>query len=182
MIPTAVVAGIIILIYSNHKSDYSQLYQTFWPRFWSPTIDLIILLPFDFLLYSLCPYDAENLSPYPIAELASNFIYLVYIIFMNVNYGGSVGKLLCKIKIVDHQTNRRITYSQAFLRDSIPFFFVFAILFLVPTNEASLAITVSLVFLVWFLAEIITMLSNQKRRALHDFIAGTVVVRSDLNI
>jgi uncharacterized RDD family membrane protein YckC len=29
-----------------------------------------------------------------------------------------------------------------------------------------------------FLLEIISMLTNEKRRALHDFIAGTVVVRS----
>jgi uncharacterized RDD family membrane protein YckC len=29
----------------------------------------------------------------------------------------------------------------------------------------------------WFVAEILTMLSNEKRRAIHDFIAGTVVVR-----
>ena len=31
----------------------------------------------------------------------------------------------------------------------------------------------------WFLAEVLTMLTNEKRRALHDFIAGTVVVRTN---
>jgi uncharacterized RDD family membrane protein YckC len=31
--------------------------------------------------------------------------------------------------------------------------------------------------LLWFMAEILTMLSNRKRRAIHDFLAGTVVVR-----
>lgn len=31
----------------------------------------------------------------------------------------------------------------------------------------------------WFLIEIVTMLTNPKRRALHDLIAGTVVVRID---
>ena len=29
----------------------------------------------------------------------------------------------------------------------------------------------------WFVLEITTMLANQKRRALHDLIAGTVVIR-----
>jgi uncharacterized RDD family membrane protein YckC len=29
----------------------------------------------------------------------------------------------------------------------------------------------------WFLAEVVTMLTNEKRRALHDWIAGSVVVR-----
>jgi uncharacterized RDD family membrane protein YckC len=29
----------------------------------------------------------------------------------------------------------------------------------------------------WFVLELLTMLTNNKRRALHDFIAGSVVVR-----
>jgi len=31
----------------------------------------------------------------------------------------------------------------------------------------------------WFILEVITMLTNSKRRALHDWIAGTVVVFGD---
>jgi uncharacterized RDD family membrane protein YckC len=33
--------------------------------------------------------------------------------------------------------------------------------------------------LVWFVAEILTCLTNPKRRAVHDFIAGTVVVKTE---
>jgi len=33
--------------------------------------------------------------------------------------------------------------------------------------------------MLWFLAEVLTMLTNKKRRALHDFIAGTVVARTN---
>jgi len=33
----------------------------------------------------------------------------------------------------------------------------------------------------WFLAEVLTMLTNEKRRALHDFIAGTVVIRTNID-
>ncbi len=32
----------------------------------------------------------------------------------------------------------------------------------------------------WWIAEIITMLTNEKRRAIHDYIAGTVVVRTNI--
>jgi hypothetical protein len=35
--------------------------------------------------------------------------------------------------------------------------------------------------LLWFIAEAITMLTNEKSRALHDYIAGTVVVRTNAN-
>jgi uncharacterized RDD family membrane protein YckC len=31
--------------------------------------------------------------------------------------------------------------------------------------------------MLWFWAEIITMLTNRKRRSVHDFIAGSVVIR-----
>ena len=34
---------------------------------------------------------------------------------------------------------------------------------------------------IWFMLEIITMLLNEKRRALHDLIAGTVVVRTQID-
>lgn len=32
----------------------------------------------------------------------------------------------------------------------------------------------------WFIAEVLTMLTNDKRRALHDVIAGTVVIRTNV--
>ena len=41
--------------------------------------------------------------------------------------------------------------------------------------------TVALVAGIWFMLEIITMLLNEKRRALHDLIAGTVVVRTQID-
>jgi uncharacterized RDD family membrane protein YckC len=41
---------------------------------------------------------------------------------------------------------------------------------------------VPLIILCWFLAEVITMLTNEKRRALHDFLAGTVVIRTNLKV
>lgn len=33
--------------------------------------------------------------------------------------------------------------------------------------------------LLWYAVEVLTMLTNKKRRALHDFIGGTVVVRTN---
>jgi hypothetical protein len=33
---------------------------------------------------------------------------------------------------------------------------------------------------IWIWGEFITMLTNKKRRAVHDFMAGTVVIRSEM--
>ena len=35
--------------------------------------------------------------------------------------------------------------------------------------------------LLWFLLELITMLTNKKRRAIHDYIAGSVVIRYEVD-
>ena len=49
-------------------------------------------------------------------------------------------------------------------------------------NPGSMPDTASMVlgfvFIGWFLLEVITIMLNSKRRALHDFIAGSVVVRT----
>ena len=44
-------------------------------------------------------------------------------------------------------------------------------------NLNTLQMVIAFAEFAWFVAEILTMLTNKKRRALHDFIAGTVVVR-----
>jgi hypothetical protein len=48
-------------------------------------------------------------------------------------------------------------------------------------NENGPALWLTLVPGFWFFAEVLTMLTNRKRRALHDFIAGTVVVRTNID-
>ena len=47
-------------------------------------------------------------------------------------------------------------------------------------DELTLTGAASMVAGTWFVLEIITMLLNKKRRALHDLIAGTVVVRTSI--
>ena len=127
--------------------------------------------------------------------LIYNAILCVYTIFLHGKYGQTVGKMVTRVLIVDARTCGNISFRHAFLRDGI------AILFMVPliaidAHELALskmknepwpsgeASTVSswalLVVVVWLLAEVITMLTNTRRRAIHDFVAGTVVVRTNL--
>jgi uncharacterized RDD family membrane protein YckC len=49
--------------------------------------------------------------------------------------------------------------------------------------DLSTLATVDLILqLGWLFVELATMLTNSKRRALHDFIGGTVVVRTNLDV
>jgi uncharacterized RDD family membrane protein YckC len=120
--------------------------------------------------------------------------WLVYTVLMHAKYGQTIGKMVCKVRVVDYHTEGKISVRQAWLREGIPalvsFFMlgwqVFAIMNgrlsseAVVTGEFDLdkaSWLVATLPSLWFLAEVLTMLTNQKRRALHDFIAGTVVVR-----
>jgi len=93
------------------------------------------------------------------------------------------------VKVLD-KSEARLSMGQAVLRDSVLLAFVAWGLFLdLPTVIAGnspyaegapigIARLIALyAMFAWFVLELLTMLTNNKRRALHDFIAGSVVVR-----
>ncbi len=95
-----------------------------------------------------------------------------------------------KIKVFDLDEKNLIGYKRAFLRESVWFFVSIAgIIWLIiktpDINPASGEFDVEyndigmIVSSAWLLTELITMLSNSKRRAVHDYLAGSVVI--DLN-
>ena len=83
-----------------------------------------------------------------------------------------------------------LTFRQATLRDSVPIFLNSIGVAIgsrtvlaggVPFAQEVLTLPFLLIVLAssaWGIAEIVTMLGNTKRRAIHDFIAGSIVVRT----
>ncbi len=109
--------------------------------------------------------------------------YFYSIIFHGYN-GQTIGKMLMGIRIYDKNEKDIISFKQALLRDIIPLggiLVLYIILTFDPNQNLGFLILISLFFsyllLIWSGLEIITMLFNNKRRALHDFVAGTVVLR-----
>lgn len=176
------VAGLVYNHYRGREIHSHERYSTFWPRFWAPSIDSIILWPITSLLPLVIFYALP--SALNVLSIFTTLTYYAYSIYFHGTRGGTIGKLKCKIKVVNAKSEKRIGIKQALLRDSIPLilsvFLYGYILVLEPSNlgESRYLQVVPAIFGLWFLAEIITMLTNEKRRALHDFIAGTVVVRS----
>jgi uncharacterized RDD family membrane protein YckC len=130
--------------------------------------------------------------------IVQNLAWLAYTVNMHARYGQTYGKMVCKVMVVDHLTEGAISFRQAWLREGIPLAVSLGIIcfeiYLVITGGISqgqiargVAVTMPGFWLLgalpglWFLAEVITMLTNDKRRALHDYIAGTVVVRTNAN-
>ena len=171
-------------------------YAGFTPRFKAAILDLVILLPF----FAVSLWGAGNFRLFSLYSVApSTMLMLFYYVYLVRRYGGTPGKLLAGIRIrrVD---GAPIGYREAVLRylpefvlglltslayilaaDGIPEAEFAARAFMqrvqsVVDGVPSWFLSVDLVQNVWVWGELAVLLTNHKRRALHDFVAGTVVV------
>lgn len=113
----------------------------------------------------------------------------LYSILLHARYGQTLGKMAVGVKVLDLGEQRTPTLRQAFLRDigsiilstvALGYMIYLAITGQDLTEAARSTPILRILggaILGWSLLELITMLTNSKRRALHDWIAGTVVVR-----
>ena len=116
--------------------------------------------------------------------------FAVYAIFMHGFFGQTLGKMVMGVKVLNHDTETQINVLQALRRESVNLalniVWVLLILTVAVSLESHGAISENLAFavigfgllaLVWTVSEFVTMLFNDKRRAIHDCIGKTVVVR-----
>lgn len=197
------VAPAAWLYYRRHPFPTGSRYQTFWPRFWASWIDGLILMPV-YLLFAVI-LDPRISSLWNLALWLLALVLVVdrtgpwiYSILMHGRWGQTVGKMTTRVKVVDAVSEEPISYKKALLRDSIPILVLFPLLvyslyqliigseYHIPQPSPDLSITANIadwtefIMGIWWFAEIVTMLTNEKRRAVHDFIAGTVVVRTNV--
>ena len=118
-----------------------------------------------------------------ISLISSAFPYL-YNILLHTFGGQTVGKMFMGIKVFDKSERRLISFKQALIRDSVPLGGVIVLKLIVLifdlNNQNTLSSITSIIVIIlvlWSILEVITLLFNTKRRALHDFIAGTVVLK-----
>ncbi|MCG8579138.1 MAG: RDD family protein [Bacteroidales bacterium] len=164
-------------------------YNTFSGRFWAGFFDGIILLPFVLFDFIFLKPDKSLFIVIPWL-LISYTMYFAYSILLHWKYGQTVGKRIMKVSVVDVSEEKGLSLLQALLRDSIPLFIQILVLIklVIVTikighySEIDIAhesVMLSYVSLAWFIIEVVTMLTNKKRRALHDFIAKTVVINNN---
>lgn len=166
-----------------------EKYQTFWPRFFAGFIDALVFLPLSFADAFLSAPE----RPPVVITIWSGIVYSsywLYSVLLHSRYGQTLGKMAMKIKVLDLSKERIPTFRQAFLRDIgyivLNTLSLVYLVYLVLAGEYVAGAEISSLpgrilmwaSLGWFLLEIITMATNEKRRALHDYIAGTVVIRN----
>jgi len=193
---TLLIALLVWRYYRRRSFARSARYSTFGPRFWTGSVDCCVLWPVSFITTALLSLNIPRVLA-ALLVVVESLAWLVYTVVMHARYGQTVGKMVTKVRVVDFRTEGSISWQQAWLREGIPavlsFGFVGWQVFLILTGSLSPGAVVSGEALtnskgfwlltalpgLWFVAEVLTMLTNDKRRALHDFIAGTVVVRTN---
>ncbi|MEY4561949.1 MAG: hypothetical protein RLZZ618_1226 [Pseudomonadota bacterium] len=173
------------------------VYAGFWRRFGAFWIDALIFLPVMAIAYILSEKTRFFYAYWFIPSLALGLFFHVYLV---TRFGGTPGKLALntRIALVDGSA---VTAKAAFIRHAVQF--VLSTLTSVALVLGSMAMTddryfslgyvarvqeitanapfwyatVTLLTQLWIWSEFVSMLFNKKRRAIHDFMAGTVVVR-----
>ena len=179
------------------ESKLAELeYAGFWPRAGAMVLDLVIVAPIALVVHWLLPPG----SAHPVLVIAPHVVFsCLYSVYVVYRFGGTPGKLIMRLRITSLD-GMPVTFPQALLREA-PGLLLGAMVsagFAIAAWRIGLTVpmladreTVRQVeaaapawsrFLVvveqiWIWSELIVMLTNRRRRALHDFIAGTVVIR-----
>ena len=165
-----------------------EKYKTASPRFFALLIDGIIICSFVYLE----SFFITSEIPVSITIVGIIIYYICvhfYSIYLHGVYGQTLGKMAMKIKVLDIE-GTPINLPQAIFRESP--FITFNLLFLISEIYQILSSGINetfrdtyfdwiiiFVLFLWILAEIVVVFSNKKRRSIHDFIAKTVVIRTN---
>ncbi len=173
-----------------------MIYAGFWRRVAAHLIDFVVFVPLYVVFFVAYSHSKEaTISALIVFEVAA----LAYPIYFVGRWGKTIGKSVAGIKVLALD-GTRATWTQAsirlcvdvfpsiasFLRSLVAYSRMPAVTFAALSwRERSKQFRQlephSLYFFrwsifAWVLAEAIVLVSNRKKRALHDFIAGTVVV------
>jgi len=159
-----------------------QRYSTFWPRFFASFIDGICLAIIAYSLSMVIGF--LPMWPIPAFEFLSFFDLYIYSVALHTLSGQTFGKVFMSVKVVNYLNEDDISFKQAFMRDAVPISIALLSVVMLPVDSVGnwpgqydeLLIWVLTISFAWFIIDIITMLSNEKRRTMHDYIAGTVVI------
>jgi uncharacterized RDD family membrane protein YckC len=156
----------------------------FWPRFGACVIDGLVLG---------CAFWALVLSARALGEPMLGFIIFMlfshavwaYNTFQHGRWGQTIGKRATGIRVVEAITGAPISYARATARDCVIIadanvrlmlgtasILSHEYLFGTPQGRA-----VDVIFIAWWVVSSLVLVSHRRNRTLHDFIAGTLVIK-----
>jgi uncharacterized RDD family membrane protein YckC len=173
-----------------------SIYAGFVPRFLASVVDGLIVWPFAYLFLFL---RNQSLDVYEFVTILGFCFYRFYHIFFVARWGQTPGKMIARIKVV-RLDGSPVGWREAFLRNSVETFLAAIVYFLelkaathvsavdyaaaaVSTRAAlvqafvpSYTVIISWLSKGYVMSEFVVLWLNRKKRAIHDFIAGTVII------
>jgi uncharacterized RDD family membrane protein YckC len=184
----------------KNGADYESPYAGFWLRAAAHFLDILIWLLYIFAEFYLERIDYFYVKFFLFFGIAFRFFWFVYLL---KRFGGTPGKLICGIKVI-RKDGTPVGWREAFLRSIVDFpYAIYAVLVeiwlihqmgygvfqnlppleygkFVHENKSSFDRIASFSYEIWFWGELVVLLFNERKRAIHDFIAGTVVVKKKM--
>jgi uncharacterized RDD family membrane protein YckC len=172
-------------------------YGGFWRRFAALWVDVLCLLPVTLLVLWGDQHYRLFIAYYFIPGQLFGLFYSVYLVH---RFGGTPGKLALGLRIRRNADLSPVGYREAFLRylpdltmgilTSVGMIFAHSAIadsdyLALGFSDRTRRLTelapswynpLQVLLQIWMWSEFFVLLTNRKRRAIHDFIAGTVVV------
>ena len=179
--------------------DGGRVHAGFWKRFCAGWVDAFVILPLAFSFIWLEGFDRTLAI---VITIPSTVLFGMYNVYFNARFGGTLGKLALGIRVA-RPNGESIGWIEAWKRSAVDLGFAVVMLIievwaLSQINAAEYAAAafvermgllkehyppwrrvITVGHQVWIWGELIVLLSNARRRALHDFIAGTVVIHKE---
>lgn len=181
------------------EKNGGKVYAGFLERFGAAIVDMLVLIPFMAIFHFL---ESTSLTIAMLTVILSSVLFSVYSIYFHYKYGATLGKMAMGIRVT-LPNGSSVGLKQALLRSSVDLGFAFfAVIahviaisnadpdqylnagwmerakYVMPLFPAWYGI-VSTCGELWYWSEFIVLLFNKRRRAIHDFIAGTVVIHQE---
>jgi len=161
-------------------------YANFRTRLLAAIVDELILIP---LSIAFGYIEVNSIPSFITVSFSYSLLYAGYFIYSHFKFGQTVGKRLFSIKVVNvFDEKNHISLLQSLKREGVLLMFdvvllVYFSIEVMKTNNIEDAShdyssIVGNCSLAWVCIELITMLTNKKRRALHDFLGNSVVVKT----
>jgi uncharacterized RDD family membrane protein YckC len=162
-------------------------YNTFWRRFGAGILDGLVLLPISFLDRFI--KSSENEAAVIVSLFLSYSVFYFYSIIFHWQTGQTLGKKWANIRVVNVTEDKLLSFRQALIRDGV--YFILELIGLIalsfeivklgyyPIGDSNAETYLNWLVFVWLLLELCTMLNNEKRRAFHDLMAGSVVIKEE---
>lgn len=180
------------------KGKTELVYVGFWRRLAAHLIDLAILFPYAAIITRTA---WNSKYGYIGSQIVGFIVAVLFNVYLVKRFGGSPGKLAMRVRIAK-MDGSAVGYKEASIRYSVLFLIglvssaglVISALNMPDSEYAALTREtrtkhleelapawyqkMQIVGAIWVYSEFAVLLTNRKRRALHDFMAGTVVIRA----